>query len=141
MLLILDGAQKRSFCAANCITYETINAKGMPTNAGKWLIKYNPTSMITNGQKNMAREMNHLVSLTPGIGNCFGLPSVSKPACDNAIRHWRLVFISSAVTAGVLPSLFLAKRSAPYSSSFCIDSFDPFTSAQCRPVKPWSSVA
>lgn len=141
MLRMFEGPQRNNLCAAHCITYATITANGMPRNAGRWLTRESATNRMANGQKKMNRLRNHLVSLTPGMGNCRAFPFLSKPASIRARRHCRVVFISCAVTSGVLPSLFLANRSAPYSSSFCIDPWLPFTSAQCNAVKPWSSVA
>jgi hypothetical protein len=141
ILRMFEGPHRNSFCAPHCIMYAAINARGIPTNAGRWLTRKSAMKRMANGQKKMKRLRNHLVSFTPGMGNCRAFPFLSNPASMRARRHWRVVFISCAVTSGVLPSLFLANRSAPYSSSFCIDPWLPFTSAQCSAVKPWSSVA
>lgn len=87
-------------------------------------------------KKNLLKKPRFPCIEENGKGICLGVPSLWKPHCFNARCQAAVDPISSAVIVGVFPELVSAKRSLPYSMTFCIQAELPLTRAQCKAVKP-----
>ena len=97
--------------------------------------------MRKNGHRKKKRLWNVRVlkKEVNGRGSCLTVPSGLKPCSRKARCQGPLDFISRATKAGVFPSSVSANLSDPNSINFEMQWELPFTKAQCKAVKPFSS--